>query len=104
MNLLDLITDEYISMVEILEENNEVINDRIIIDRVEFKEILEKYGYMTFTGKTKVYKALGFIIHDNNSYTCAYKDPDLKKTVRKVIINYKTYKTIKRLHETNVDI
>jgi len=101
MRLFDLLIKEFISIVEMLLQNHPVENDRIIIDREEFKQYLEKYAYMSFQGKTKAYKALNFIIHDKNNYTMPYKDTALKKTVRKVIINFSTYKIVKELHETN---
>jgi len=104
MKLLDLVVKEYIAIVESLEVDSPIENDRIIIDREHFKELLEKYAYMTFSKKTKVYKDLSFIIHDNNNYTMPYKDKELKKTVRKVIINYRAYKMIKHLYETEVNI
>jgi len=98
MTLLDMIIREYISIVELLELSNHVENDRIIVDRDEFRKMLEKYAYATFMQKTKAYKDLNFIIHDNNNYTMPYKDKELGKTVRKVIINYRTYKTVKDLY------
>jgi len=104
MTLLDLIVKEYISVVDSLEINNEVENDRIVIERAEFKTMLEKYAYATFTYKTKIYKALNFIVHDNNNYTMPYKDKEMSKTVRKVIINYKTYKILKHIYTTDIDI
>jgi len=103
MTLLDLIIREYISIVELLEISNPVENDRIVIEREEFRNMLEKYAYATFTQKTKAYKDLNFIIHDNNNYTMPYKDKELGKTIRKVIINYKTYKTLKHLYSTVVN-
>ena len=104
MTLLDLIIKEYISIVEFLEENNPVENDRIIIEREHFKKLLERYAFMTFSQKIKVYKALNLIIHDNNNYTMPYKDKELMKTVRKVIINHHTYKEIKKLYDTVVNL
>jgi len=103
MTLLDMIIKEYISIVKMLETKKEVENDRIIIGRDEFKGILERYAFTTFTQKTKAYKDLNFIICNNNSYTIPYKDKDLGKTVRKVIINYKTYKTVRDLYNTAVN-
>jgi len=102
MTLLELIIKEYIAIVEQLEADNEVENDRIIIEREEFKKMLEKYAYTTFTQKTKVYKSLNFIIHDSNNYTMPYKDKGLGKTVRKVIINHKTYQTVKSLYSKHI--
>ncbi|MCL2225427.1 MAG: hypothetical protein FWB96_10730 [Defluviitaleaceae bacterium] len=104
MKLLDLIVKEYIAIVETLAENKTIENNRIIVEREEFKAMLEQYAYATFTAKTKAYKALGFIIHDNNNYTMPYKDTALKKTVRKVIINYSTYLEVKNLYETNLTL
>lgn len=103
LNLLDLVIKEYIGIVRILEKQSEIQNNRIIIEREKFKEMLERYAYMTFAEKTKIYKALNLIIHDNNNYTMPYKDPILKKTIRKVIINYKTYQTLKYLFETKIN-
>ncbi len=104
MSLLDLIIKEYLGIVAVLEQNYSVSNERLIIDRDIFKGMLEKYAYIPFTEKTKAYKALNFIIHDNSNYTMPYKDPELKKTVRKVIINYATYKTVKLLYETTANL
>lgn len=95
-----MVIQEFISIVEFLEQNNTVENGRIIIDRETFKQLLGKYDYMTFHKKTKIYKDLNFIIHDKNNYTMPYKDKELKKTVRKVIINYNAYLTIKKLNDT----
>jgi len=104
MNLLNLIAKEYIAIVEALEEEHEVEKNRIVIEREEFKEMLERYAFATFSYKTKVYKDLNLIIHDNESYTMPYKDKELKKTVRRVIINYKAYRTIKRLYNTDTSL
>jgi len=94
MRLLDLIIQEYITIVELLEQENPVENERIIIDREEFKQLLEKYGY----------KDLNFIIHDKNNYTLPCKNHTLKKTVRRVVINYRAYQTIKHLYNTDVEL
>ena len=104
MELLDLVVREYIAIVETLAQDKPIENNRIIVDREEFKKMLEQYAYMTFSAKTKAYKALNFIIHDENNYTMPYKDRAIKKTVRKVIINYKTYQAIKHLFETTVNV
>ena len=82
-----------------LEDSHGIEKGRIIMDREIFKDLLEKYAYMSFRGKTRVYKDLNFIIHDKNNYTMPYKEPGQKRTVRKVIINYNTYQTIKSLLE-----
>lgn len=79
MRLLDLIIQEYITIVELLEQENPVENERIIIDREEFKQLLEKYGYLNFTQKTRAYKDLNFIIHDKNNYTLPCKNHTLKR-------------------------
>ena len=104
MKLLDLVIKEYISVVEVLAKHNAIENDRIITSREDFRELLGKYQYMTFTQKTKIYKDLNLIIHDKNNYTMPHKDKELNKTVRKVIINYKAYLTIKNLYETTVNV
>lgn len=102
MCLLDLIVKEYISIVELLEEKEAVENERIVIDREYFKLMLEKYGYMKFIDKVKIYKSLNFIIHDKNNYTMPVREN--KKTVRKVVINYNVYKVVKYLSETAAKI
>ena len=102
MRLWDLLIKEYLSIVGDLLQDHPVENDRIVIDREHFKMLLEKYAYMSFQGKTKLYKALNFIIHDKNNYTMPYKDAQLKRTVRKVIFNFSTYIAIKELHENKV--
>jgi len=95
MTLLEFVLNEYMTIVGMLEKKEKVENNRIIISREYFKKLLEKYQYITFKDKTRIYKDLNLIIHDKTSYTMPYKDPELKKTVRKVIINYQAYKTIK---------
>lgn len=104
MRLLDLIIQEYISIVELLEQEHDIENERIIIDREEFKRLLEKYGYMKFAQKVKAYKDLNFIFHDKNNYTLPCKDHTLNKTVRRVVINYQAYQTIKNLYNNTVEL
>ena len=58
MRLLDLVIEEYISLIEFWELNDGVENDRIIVQREEFKKALEKNAYMTFSKKTRIYKDL----------------------------------------------
>jgi len=104
LRLLDLIIKEYIAIVETLTEDYPIEENRIIIEREEFKKLLGKYAYATFAEKIKAYKDLNLIIHDANNYTMPYKDKELKKTVRKVIINYKAYKRIKYLYNKEVNV
>lgn len=99
MSLLELVIKEYISIVESLEEKEPIINGRIIIEKEQFKNLLEKYQYMKFKDKTKIYKELNFIIHDKNNYTLPCRDDEAKKTIRKVVVNYNAYSTIKPLYE-----
>lgn len=94
--------EEYISIVEKLEENYPITNNRIVIEREYFKNLLEKYKFMKFRDKTHVYKTLNLIIHDKNNYTLPCKDTDLNKTIRKVVINYDTYNTLKHLYNYKV--
>ncbi len=89
--------------MEALLETEDVENDRIIIEKERFKKMLEKYKYMRFKEKTQIYKSLNMILHDKNNYTLPCKDHTLNKTVRKVVINYKTYETVKKLLETEVN-
>lgn len=96
MSLLENVFKEYILFVELLEKRYPVEKERIIIDRKEFKGLLEKHDYLSFQQKTRIYKDLNLIIHDKKTYSIPYKDPVLKKTVRKVIINYRTYLTVKK--------
>jgi len=104
MKPFELIVKEYISIVEHLEQIKPIENNRIVLDREVFRTLLEQYNYMTFSAKTKIYKQLNFIMHDKNNYTMPYKDTELKKTVRKVIINYVTYQTVKHLFENEIAI
>lgn len=99
--MLELITKEYLSIVETLIETETVLNGRIIIDKERFKTLLEKYQYMKFKDKVKTYKDLNFIIHDKNNYTLPCREEG--KTVRKVVINYNAYITLKHLYETIVN-
>ena len=100
MKLLDLVIKEFITIVEFLILTEPIENNRIVIERELFQDLLEKYGFLKFNQKTKIYKTLNFIIHDQNNYTMPYKDRALKRTVRKVIINYDAYTTIKYLFDT----
>ena len=104
MKLLDLIIKEYLSIVENLIATESIENNRIIIDKDYFRDMLEKYQYMKFNQKTQVYKDLNFIINDKNNYTLPCKDIETKKTVRKVVFNYSTYITVKRLFETDINL
>ena len=102
MSLLEFLLKEYLSIVAKLEETETIENNRIIIDRDYFRNLLEKYPYITFRDKTKVYKALNLIIHDKNNYTMPCKVKGTRKTVRKVVINYKTYLIIKSYYFKNI--
>lgn len=102
MSLLEYLIKEYISIVETLEKSEHIEKNRIIIDSAYFKCLLEKYAYMNFKEKTKFYKDLNLIIHDKNNYTMPHKDKILKKTVRKVIINYEAYRTIRKYYLKNL--
>ena len=102
MSLLEFLLKEYLSIVAKLEETETVENNRIVIDRDYFRNLLEKYPYITFRDKTKVYKALNLIIHDKNNYTMPCKVKGTRKTVRKVVINYKTYLIIKSYYYKNM--
>jgi len=104
MKLFEMVIKEYLLIVEYLTENEPIDNNRIVIDREKFQSLLGKYNYMAFSKKTKIYKDLNFLIHDKNNYTMPYKDIELKKTVRKVIINYETYKTVKNLYDTVIEL
>jgi len=95
------VVEEYIDIVEFLLESKPVENNRIIVEREDFRELLERFHYMKFKQKTKIYKKLKFIIHDKNNYTMPYKDKNTGKIKRAVIIDYETYTTMKYLFETN---
>ena len=102
MSLLEFLLKEYLTIVAKLEATETVENNRIVIDRDYFRNLLEKYPYITFRDKTKVYKALNLIIHDKNNYTMPCKVKGTRKTVRKVVINYKTYLIIKSYYFKNI--
>lgn len=102
MKLFEIVIQEYLSIIELLEENESVENNRIIIDREYFKDLLENYNYMKFKDKTKIYKDLNFIMHDKNNYTLPVRDDNLNKTVRKVVFNYATYLTVRKLYEKEI--
>lgn len=99
--MLELVTKEYLSIVETLTETEVILNGRIVIEKERFKSLLEKYQYMKFRDKVKIYKDLNFIIHDKNNYTLPVREHE--KTVRKVVINYNAYITLKHLYETIVN-
>lgn len=104
MKLFEIVIQEYLSIIELLEENESVENNRIIIDRQYFKNLLENYNYMKFKDKTKIYKDLNFILHDKNNYTLPVRDIGLNKTVRKVVFDYETYLTVRKLYENDVNL
>lgn len=99
--MLELVAKEYLSIVEMLIETEPILNGRIVIEKERFKGLLEKYQYMKFRDKVKIYKDLNFIIHDKNNYTLPVRSNE--KTVRKVVINYNAYVTLKHLYETIVN-
>lgn len=101
LQMLELVTKEYLSIVETLQEIEPIINERIVIDKERFKNLLEKYQYLKYRDKVKIYKDLNFIIHDKNNYTLPCRENG--KTVRKVVINYTAYLTLKQLYETVVN-
>ena len=84
MSLLEFLLKEYLSIVAKLEETETVENNRIIIDRDYFRNLLEKYPYITFRDKTKVYKVLNLIIHDKNNYTMTKKKKKSKKQLERL--------------------
>jgi len=94
---IEVVTNEFISIVDYLVKTKASENNRLILEKELFKKLLEKNAYLKFSEKTKIYKQLNFIIHDKNSYTLPYKCKETKKTVRKVVINLETYKLIKHL-------
>lgn len=104
MKLFELVVKEYLSIIESLENTEPIENKRIIIDRELFQKMLGKYTYMNFRDKCKIYKDLNFITHDKNNYSMPVKDKKTKKTVRKVVLNYSTYETIKYLFETDIKL
>lgn len=104
MKLLELVAKEFLSIVQTLENNEPVENNRIVIEKSYFKELLEKYHYMKFAQKVKIYKDLNFIIHDKSSYTMPCKDSCSKKAVRKVVINYETFNTLKYLYDCDIEV
>ena len=79
IKLLETIVKEFVTIVELLEQYKPIENDRLIIEREEFKNLLEKYAYMNYT------------------MPCKTQD---KKTARKVVINYQTYLVIKELYNS----
>lgn len=98
MRLLEIVTNEYITIVEYLLQNYDIENNRLILERETFKILLEKYGYMTFKEKCKIYKQLNFITHDKNNYTMPCRIDG--KTERKVVLNFDTYLIIEELYNT----
>lgn len=85
-------------------EDEPIENNRVIIQRENFRQLLERYNYMKFKEKTQIYKDLNFIIHDKNNYTLPCKDNKAGKTVRKVVFNYNTYLIMKRLFEMDITL
>lgn len=98
--MFELITKEFILIVDTLSTTHDIVNDRIVVDKEHFRKLLEKYKYMNFKEKTKVYKDLNLIFHDKNNYTLPCREQN--KTVRKVVINYNAYLTLKKLLQEEV--
>ena len=96
MKLLDLVVQEFISIIEYVQLKHDVENNRIILERDEFRNIMEKYGYVTFAKKCSIYKQLNLLVHDGNNYTMPCKVKG--KTVRRVVLNYTTYLILKELY------
>jgi len=103
MRVLELIIKEYLSIMSYLIGSEPAENNRITIDKELFQTLLEENRYLEFRQKTKAYKHLGFIIHDKNNYTLPCKDPEINKTVRRVVFNYETYLSVKKLYETELN-
>lgn len=101
IKILEIIAKEFITITEHLAENYDIENNRIIIERNDFKELLQKYDYMNFKQKCKIYKQLNFIIHDKNNYTLPVRTNT--KTERKVVINFETYAILKTLIDITVN-
>ena len=103
LNLLEVLVNEFLSLVEYLEKTGyKSKNDRIIIEKEDFCRLLEKNKYLTFKKKVQYYKAFNFIFFSFDSYTFPVKIN--KKTVRKVVINYKTYILLKYLYDYKFNI
>lgn len=101
MKLLELVIKEFITITEYLHENTDIESNVMIIEKELFKSLLEKYGYLTFKEKCKIYKQLNFLKHDKNNYTMPCRVDS--KTERKVVINFDTYLIIKELYNTIVE-
>lgn len=97
MSLLEVLVNEFLSIVEFLVKTNAIDNERIIIEKDEFKRLMEKNKFLTFKKKVQYYKAFNFIFFSLDSYTFPVRINT--KTVRKVVINYKTYTSLKYLYD-----
>lgn len=102
--LLELIAYEFISIMENLESTEDIEESRIVITKEYFNNLLGKYDYITIQEKRRIYKDLNFIIHDKGNYTMPHRDKETGKIIRKVILNYETYNTIKKLYTKEFNV
>lgn len=74
----------------------------MIIDSTLFYSFIDKNLYLKRNEKLKMFRQLNFIVCNSNGYTSVMYDKEKKKSQRKIIINFDTYRTMKVLYETEV--
>ena len=104
MRLLDLVLQEYFSIIEHLKNNRNETGDEIVIDNQLFYSFLDKNLYIKRTDKLKIYKQLNLIHCNANGYTSVIRDKETKKSCRKVILNIKSYSVLKKLYQVEIEI
>jgi len=99
MKLLDLVSKEFIAIVEHLSDKVPIKDGKIILNSNTFYSLLDTNLYITRKEKLEIYRSLNFIVCNSNGLTSVVYDKETKKTVRKIIINYSTYEVLKKITE-----
>lgn len=89
---------EYFSIIEYLINKVDIKDDKIILDNKIFYSFLDKNLYMKRSEKLRIYKQLNLIICGKKGFSMSIYDKDSKKSKRKIVLNMKTYETIKALY------
>lgn len=99
IKLINLIVKEYFAIVEYVTKKIPATDNKIVINSSAFYALLDKNLYIKRNEKLEIYKTLNFIICNSNGLTSVVYDKETKKTSRKIIFDYMTYKTLKSLYE-----
>lgn len=96
-HLLDLITIEYIALMDILTKKYSEQAGTILLERKDLIKALDKNKYLPSVEKLRIYKQLNMLIASGDGISKVIYDKAQKKTVRKIALNIGTYKKSKEL-------